>query len=89
MSDRREARRQLGAAAVVSEAEAVALLPFRDSTARDWLRARGLVRTDNELGDYVLWGEVLDVLRYGGPQESPPPPAQTLARAGKQPRQRR
>lgn len=67
----REARRQLGAAAVLSEAEAVALLPVRDSTARKWLRAQGLV-SDTALGRLVLWERVIDALFRDPPQERAP-----------------
>lgn len=82
MTDRSQARRQLGSAAVLSEAEAVALLPCRDSTAREWLRDRGLVRTTG-LGKVVIWGEVLEALRgHGAPADPQPRPPSKLPRAG-------
>lgn len=81
MSARREIRRQLGAAAVLSESEAVSWLPCRDEVARQWLRDRGLVRV-TPLGRVVVWGEVLDELLRDAPTEVPPlpRPAATLPR---------
>lgn len=78
MTSRTPARTALGAAAVLSEAEAVALLPGRDSVARAWLRERGLVRV-TPLGRVVVWGEVVDALRAG---DEAPPPLAPLRRAG-------
>lgn len=83
MTDRREARRQLGDAAVISEAEAFALLPCRDSTARAWLRSSGLVIEHPQLGRVVIWGDVLAAIRAGkGPDAKPAPRRSRLPRAG-------
>lgn len=60
----------LGGAAVLSETEAVALLPGRDAVARAWLRENGLVRV-TALGRVVVWGDVVEALR--GPAEAPAP----------------
>lgn len=82
MSDRRTARRQLGAAALFSEAEAVALLTCRDSIAREWLRSRGLVRDHPQLGRIVIWADVLEAIRLDGtPAEPEPRPATGYPRA--------
>ncbi len=70
MSARRELRRQLGAAAVISETEAASWLPCRDEVARQWLRDEGLVRV-TPLGRVVVWGEVLDALTRSAPAEAP------------------
>lgn len=78
MTSRTPARTGLGAAAVLSESEAVALLPGRDSVARDWLRERGLVRV-TPLGRVVVWGEVVAALCAG---DEAPPPIPPLRRAG-------
>lgn len=84
MSARREARRQLGDAAVYSEAEAIALLPCRDSTARAWLRERGLSRV-TPMGRVVVWGDVVAEIRRAGEPSEPEPaavrPAASLPRA--------
>lgn len=80
---RDEARRQLGRAAVFSESEAVRLLPFRDATARAWLRDQGLVHCNDALGRYVVWDEVLIALgRNEQPQEEHRRAASRLPRAG-------
>src|SRR5262249_47549302 len=86
VSDRSEARLKLGAAAVFSEAEAIRLLPCRDSTARGWLREHGIGQEHPQLGRIVLWGSVLALLEHGeGPSDpAPSPPARTstLPRGG-------
>jgi hypothetical protein len=86
MSDRDVARRQLGAAAIFSEAEAVRLLPVRDSTAREWLREHELVKNHPKLGRIVLWQHVLDAIDRGegpvDPAEVPPRGPSKLPRAG-------
>jgi hypothetical protein len=76
MTTRALARRELGAAAVLSEAEAVRLLPCRDSTARRWLRDRGLVRS-TPIGEVVVWGDVVAAL-VDAPKEEPPRPRSRL-----------
>ena len=82
MGNRCTARREQGAGAVYSPSVAAELLPFRDATALRWLRRRGLVHEDPELGQYVVWREVLDRLQYGGPDPDPPRPVGALPRAG-------
>lgn len=85
MSARRQARRELGTAALITEAEAVALIPCRDSTARAWLRDNDLVIHHPVLGRVVVWGDVVAEVRAGrGPQEPEGAPAATatLRRAG-------
>jgi hypothetical protein len=57
-SDRHLHRLALGAAAVLSEAQAVALLPMNDREARRWLRHNGLVH-DLDGRRVVVWGAVL------------------------------
>ena len=79
-AERLSARLTQGASAVVTPAHAAELLPFSDAAARAWLRRHKLVREDPDLGDYVIWGEVLGVLRgeadrqaaSGPPRKTPP-----------------
>lgn len=87
MSTPREERRELGAGAVFSEAEAVRLLPVRDAVAREWLRSSGLVHEHPKLGRVVVWGEVLAALRT--PEAPAPAKAAALPRAGVYQRKRR
>lgn len=81
---RQEARRQQGAAAVFSEAEAVRCLPVREATAREWLRDRGLVQDVPGLGRVVVWADVLEAIRQGGGPREPETtrPPSRLPRAG-------
>ncbi len=62
MTSRTALRAALGSAAILSEAEAVQLLPCRDETARAWLRDQGLVTDHPILGRVVLWSKVLAAL---------------------------
>ena len=63
MSSRaREARERLGLAAILSLDHAAELLPLDRAEARDWMRARGLVRQLNGR-DVVRWGDVYDALQ--------------------------
>jgi len=55
-------RLTLGNAAILRLSNAVALLPFSDSDAREWLKSAGLVRLFNGKC-FVIWGEVVDALR--------------------------
>ena len=52
-------RRQLGRDAIISESEAVRLLPGRDADIRKWLRANGLVSTVMSTKRCVHWGSVV------------------------------
>lgn len=61
MSARRDTRERLGLAAILSLDHAAELLPLDRAAARDWLRARGLVR-QLEGRDVVRWGDVYDAL---------------------------
>jgi hypothetical protein len=72
-SDRHFHRLALGAAAVLPEAQAVALLPMNDREARRWLRHNGLVH-DLEGRRVVVWGEVLAVITKDDIEPSPTPP---------------
>ncbi len=68
-------RLTLGVAAVISVAEAAALLPFADAEARRWLHAQGLVR---ELAGrrVVRWLDVVFHPDLGGvPTDAEPAPA--------------
>lgn len=58
-------RLQLGAAAVLSPSRAAELLPVREADGIRWLRERELVRRVPGLGEVVVWGEVLDLIRGG------------------------
>jgi hypothetical protein len=60
-SDRHLHRLALGAAAVLPEAQAIALLPMNDGEARRWLRYNDLVH-DLEGRRVVVWGEVLEAI---------------------------
>lgn len=77
-ADRHADRLAVSAGAVLTEAEAVALLPVRDSDARAWLRSQGLVR---QLAGrpVVRWADVLDALA-GDRRPEPRPPAPALPR---------
>lgn len=75
MTTRTELRRAFGRDAVLSEAEAVEAMPFRDSACREWLRANGLVRSRPGLGRYVIWGDVLQALRDDQPEPDEEPRA--------------
>jgi hypothetical protein len=81
-------RLTLGVAAVISVAEAAALLPFADAEARRWLQAQGLVR---ELAGrrVVRWLDVVFHPDLGGvPTEAgamPPPPPAPRARLARTP----
>lgn len=61
MSAAREARERLGMAAVLSVDHAAQLLPLDAAAARDWLRARGLIR-HIEGRAVVRWGDVYEAL---------------------------
>lgn len=75
MTDRARARLALGPAAVLSIADAVELLPWRDAEARAWLEARGLIlRLPDLPGPCVVWGDVLEALRQREVQEAARPP---------------
>lgn len=81
MTSRTADRLQLGAAALLSVADAVALLPWRDSAAREWLEARGLVVRRPDLpGPVVVWGDVVDELRRA--EAAMVQPRRRLRRAG-------
>lgn len=55
-------RRPLQPTSVLSTAQAVRALPWREADARAWLRREGLVhRVDGR--DVVIWGDVLDRIR--------------------------
>jgi hypothetical protein len=76
--ERQIARLALGPAALLTVAQAAELMPWGDSRCRAWLRDHGLVRHDPELGEAVVWGDVLAA--YGAhpaPEEpaSPRPPS--------------
>lgn len=74
MTSRTPTRLQLGAAAVLSVAEAVALLPWGDSTARQWLKDQGLIiRRAGIPRPVVVWGHVLDALQRVDEPEQPKP----------------
>jgi hypothetical protein len=77
VTSRTALRVALGSAAVLSPAEAAALLPGRDQDELRWLRAQGLVRErvlpDQRLTEYVLWREVEAAL---GATRSPEPTPQ-------------
>lgn len=65
----------MGSGAVLTVAEAAALLPVADADARRWLHGAGLVR---RLAGrpVVVWADVHDALRRG---DSPQEPATTRA----------
>lgn len=65
-----ERRLALGVGAVLSLAEAVALLPFADAEARRWLQRRGLVR-ELEGRRVVRWLDVLFHPELGGVPSEP------------------
>lgn len=67
-------RLALGTGAVVSLAEAAALLPFADAEARRWLQAQGLVR-ELEGRRVVRWLDVLWHPALGGPPDEEEAPA--------------
>jgi hypothetical protein len=71
VTSRSSTRVQLGAAAVLSEAEAVQLLPCRDDTARAWLRDQGLVRQHPVLGRIVVWADVVAAIQGPPPDDAP------------------
>lgn len=73
------ARRQLGAAAILSVAEAARLLPIRESDAAMWLVTNKLIR-DLDGRRVVLWADV--VARIRGDEGQPSPPRARLPRAG-------
>ena len=62
-------RLHLGGAAILTLSSAAKLLPVRDSEARAWLRARGLVRS-LEGRDVVIWADVVRAL-----SDAPIPPS--------------
>lgn len=70
MSDLLSARLALGAAAILSVADAVRLLPVRDGDARAWLAERGLIR-DLRGASVVVWGDVVAALQ--SEERSAPP----------------
>lgn len=61
--ERAQARLALGAAAILTVVQAAELLPWSDATSRAWLRKRGLVHHHPELGEGVVWGDVLEAFR--------------------------
>lgn len=69
-------RLQLGGAAVLSPSKAAELLPVRDADGVRWLREHGLVRHIAGLGEVVVWGDVLDLIRAGGAVASERPRSQ-------------
>lgn len=62
-----ERRAAMGPSAVLSPTKAAELLPVRETEALAWLRGKGLVIEDPELGDVVIWGDVLEMLRQQRP----------------------
>ncbi len=91
-SDRHQHRLAQGAAAVLSEAQAVALLPMNDGEARRWLRRSGLVRK-LEGRRVVVWGSVPEAIKSGDdgptasarPRVKPTEPSPILRRAKLEP----
>jgi hypothetical protein len=82
------ARRQLGAGAVLTVAEAARLLPFREADAVRWLHERKLARPVPGLPGrrVVRWLDVLDALAEPCPEPVPkrePLPRAGLSRGGK------
>lgn len=75
LPEREAARLLLGMASVLSPRRAAELLPWRDSEARRWLRAQGLILTVGGR-ELVIWGDVLEALRReaDGPEDPPPTP---------------
>ncbi len=55
-------RRRLDPNSVLSTAQAVRALPWREADARAWLRREGLVHRVDGRG-LVIWGDVLDKIR--------------------------
>ncbi len=78
-SERHRDRLLQGPGAVYTIATAAALLPVSDQEARVWLREQGLIR---ELSGrcVVIWSEVLDALRDGGPDSPQPVSIRTAPR---------
>jgi hypothetical protein len=76
---RAELRRALTEASLLTIAEAVVEIGGRETDVRKWLRERGLIRS-TEIGERVVWGDVLAVWR--GELVEPPRPK----RPGKLPR---
>lgn len=64
------ARRELGAAAVVTPAQAAILLGSGE--AREWLEREGLIRK-LPFGERVIWGDVIEALRRAPATRDPPP----------------
>jgi hypothetical protein len=77
-STRHRERVLMGSGAVLSLAEAAALLPLADSDARQWLVGRGVVRSLAGRS-VVRWSDVLDELGRGDDEPSMRPLA-TLRR---------
>ena len=75
---RHHLRLQQGAGAVFTLAKACELLPVTDAVAAADLEAAGLVRTFCGRR-VVVWGDVLDHLRGGLPQERRAPELPTAA----------
>ena len=70
--DVREARLALGRAAVLPVSRAAALLPLRDSEAREAIEAAGIVRLLAGKR-VVVWGDVLDCVLTAEQEREPAP----------------
>lgn len=69
-SHRHRDRLAMGAGAVLTVAEAAALLPVADADARRWLHGAGLVRRLAGRA-VVVWADVHDALRSSDGPEAP------------------
>lgn len=81
-STRHYERLSMGLGAILSLAEAAAVLPIADYDARRWLRELGLVRNIDGRA-VVVWLDVVEELRRGPPSAAPgakQPPRRRLPR---------
>jgi len=79
--ERLRLRLTISPAAMIPVSLAAELMPFSDAKARVWLREHGLVRSDPDLGEAVVWGDVVEVFgRVADPEEDRPRPPSGLPR---------
>lgn len=71
--EREAARLIISRDAIITEARAAELLPCSDVKAREWLRAKRLVRNHPVLGRVVVWEDVIAAVRECDQPEDPPP----------------